>query len=150
MRAAARVLPILAALALLAAAPRPYALEFKSVAVDAAVLFDAPSLKAKPVAILSRHYPVEVVVVLDGWTKVRDATGALAWLETRQLAARRMLSVSVARAQVRAAPDESAPLVFEAGQDVVLEMLEAAGNFVRVRHPDGMTGFVRVTQVWGL
>jgi SH3-like domain-containing protein len=58
--------------------------------------------------------------------------------------------VRVPRAQARAAADEAAPLVFEAEQDVVLELLETAGNFVRVRHAQGMTGYVRITQVWGL
>jgi hypothetical protein len=51
---------------------------------------------------------------------------------------------------VRQAPDEKAPLAFEAEQDVLLELLDMAGNFARVRHPDGAVGFVRVTQVWGL
>ncbi|MCC7546785.1 MAG: SH3 domain-containing protein [Burkholderiales bacterium] len=150
MRARAQPFLLLAALALGAAAPGARALEYRSVSVDAAVLFDGPSIKARPVAILSRHYPVEVVVALDGWLKVRDATGELAWIEARQLSARRTLSVRVPRAQVRAAPEESAALVFEAQQDVVLELLEVSGNFVRVRHARGMTGYVHVTQVWGL
>ncbi len=146
------LLRLVAALAIASAASGAGAgaVEYKSVAVDAAVLFDAPSLKAKPLSILSRHYPVEVVVELDGWTKVRDATGELAWMEAKQLSPKRMLSVRVPRAQVRVSPDETAALVFEAEQDVVLEMIEASGNFVRVRHAQGMIGYVRVTQVWGL
>ncbi len=150
MRGRARPLRLLVALAFGAAAPGALGLEFRSVAVDAAVMFDAPSLKARPVSILSRHYPVEVIVALDGWMKVRDATGDLAWVEAAHLSPRRTLSVRVPRAQVRAAPDESSALVFEAEQDVVLEMLELSGNFVRVRHPQGLAGFVHVTQVWGL
>jgi len=150
MGGVARPLHVLAALALCATGLDAGAVEYRSVGVDAAVLFDAPSTKARPVSILSRQYPVEVVVALDGWIKVRDAAGELAWVEAKQLSAMRTLSVRVPRAQVRAAPDESAALVFEAEQDVVLEMLELSGNFVRVRHAQGLTGYVRVTQVWGL
>lgn len=124
--------------------------EFRSVAVDAAVMFDAPSRKARKLFILGRNYPLEVLVSLDGWTKVRDATGELAWIEAGQLDARRTLLVKVARAQVRQQADESAPVAFEVEQDVALEMLEASGNYVRVRHADGATGFIRITQVWGL
>lgn len=126
------------------------AVEFRSVAVDAAVMFDAPSRKARKLFILARNYPLEVLVSLDGWTKVRDATGELAWIEAGQLDARRMLLVKVPRAQVRQQADEAAPLAFEVEQDVVLEMLDASGNYVRVRHADGATGFIRITQVWGL
>lgn len=126
------------------------AVEFRSVAVDAAVMFDAPSRKARKLFILARNYPLEVLVSLDGWTKVRDATGELAWIEAGQLDVRRTLLVRVPRAQVRQQADEAAPIAFEVEQDVVLEMLEASGNYVRVRHADGATGFIRITQVWGL
>ena len=74
----------------------------------------------------------------------------LAWIEAAHLSTRRTVSIRVARAQVRAAPQESAALVFEAEQDVVLDMLELSGNFVRVRHAQGLNGYVHVTQVWGL
>lgn len=147
---AVRLLAGVAALGLAFGSQPAAAVEYKSVAVDAAVLYDAPSVKARPLSILSRDYPVEVVVILEGWTKVRDASGELAWIEDKQLSARRTLSVRVPRAQVRASADEAAPLVFEAEQDVVLEMIEITGNFVRVRHANGMAGYVRVTQVWGL
>ena len=138
-----------ALLAGLACAPA-LAIDFRSVAVDAGVLYDAPSTRAEKLFILGRGYPVEVLVTLEGWAKVRDAGGELAWIESGQLSSRRTLMVKVPKAQVRAAPEESAPVVFEVEQDVVLEFLEMQGNFARVRHADGASGFVRVTQVWGL
>jgi SH3-like domain-containing protein len=126
------------------------AIDFRSVGSDAAVAYDAPSTKGRKLYILGRGYPVEVVVVLEGWIKVRDAAGELAWVEVKDLSPLRMLMVKVPRAEVRQAPDEKAPVVFQADQDVLLELVEMAGNFAKVRHPDGATGYVRVTQVWGL
>jgi SH3-like domain-containing protein len=126
------------------------ALEFRSVAADAAVLYDAPSTKARKLFILGRDYPVEVLVGIEGWTKVRDASGELAWIEDRNLSERRTVTVRVVRAPVREGPDESARVVFEAEQDVVLEFVEMAGNHVKIRHPDGLVGYIRVTQVWGI
>ncbi len=52
------------------------ALDFRSVAVPKAVLYDAPSIAAKKVYLLSQYYPVEVVVNLGDWLKVRDAKEA--------------------------------------------------------------------------
>jgi SH3-like domain-containing protein len=127
-----------------------WAIDYRSVAVDAGILYDGPSTKARKLLILGRGYPVEILVSLEGWAKVRDAGGELAWIESAHLSAKRMVLVREPRAQVRAAPDEAAAVTFEAEQDVVLEFLEMSGNFARVRHPDGATGFVRVTQVWGL
>lgn len=141
---------LIAAPPLLLLAALAQAVEFRSVAVDAAVLYDAPSTKARKLFILGRDYPVEVLVALEGWTKVRDAGGDLAWIEAKQLAERRMLMVRVPRADVRQGPSESTEILFQVEQDGLLELLELDGNYARVRHADGPTGYVRVTQVWGL
>jgi SH3-like domain-containing protein len=42
----------------------------------AVILYDAPSLNARRLFILNQGYPVEIIVSLEGWYKVRDATGA--------------------------------------------------------------------------
>ena len=51
---------------------------------------------------------------------------------------------------VREASDD-APLVFEAQKGVALEFVEAgAAGWAKVRHRDGVAGYVRASQVWGL
>ncbi|HEX9686982.1 MAG TPA: hypothetical protein VGA25_14145, partial [Burkholderiales bacterium] len=54
-------------MAAFAAAPAAAA-EFRSVAESAAVLYDAPSAKAKKLYVVNLGYPVEVVVVVEGWS----------------------------------------------------------------------------------
>lgn len=126
------------------------AIEYRT--VDAAtVLYDAPSQKGSKLFVIKRNTPVEIVVSLEGWAKVRDADGALAWIEKKFLADRRVLIVSAARATVRQSPDESASVIFEADKNISLDYLEAVpGGWVKVRHRDGQTGFVRANQIWGL
>ena len=126
------------------------AAEFRSVAENAAVLYDAPSAKAKKLFVVNQGYPVEVVVQVEGWSKVRDATGEMTWIETRQLSDKRIVMVRMPVAQVREAADDNAPIAFQVQQHVLLELLEVAGaGWLRVRHRDGQTGFIRVAQVWG-
>lgn len=138
-----------AALAALAA-PVAQALDYRAV-TEAAVLYDAPSAKANPLFVIRAGTPVELVVALEGWAKVRDARGDLSWIERKYLGDVRHVIVRTDRAQVRAAAEERAALVFEAERDVVLELLEAApGGWVKVRHRDGQTGFVKSPQIWGL
>lgn len=139
-------------LAVLAATNSAWALDFFSVA-EPAVLYDAPSQKAKPLFVIARQTPVEVVVALGGWLKVRDATGGIAWIEKRQVKEQRTLLVTVPRAQARQAPAAEAPLVFEAEKDVVLELVTGGAptpGWAKVRHRDGQGGYVRADQVWGL
>jgi len=147
-----RIMSRLLVLSLAILALPALALDYRVLAA-AAVMYDAPSQKAKPLFVIARHTPVEVVVALESWLKVRDAAGELAWIEKRHVATdnKRMLRVTVPLAQVRVQPETSAALAFEAEKDVVLELIEAAPpGWAKVSHRDGQSGFVRVNQVWGL
>jgi len=125
------------------------AAEFRSVAEKVAILYDAPSAKGKKLFVVSQGYPVEVVVVVEGWSKVRDASGDLTWIESRYLADKRTVLVKAPLAQVREAANDNAPVVFEAQQNVLLELVEVAGAWLRVRHRDGQAGYISVAQAWG-
>ena len=126
------------------------AADFRSVQESAAVLYDAPSRQATPLFVVSRSYPLEVIVNLEAWVKVRDHAGALTWIEKRALSDKRMLLVTASAAEARLRPEDTAPAVFSAAQNVVLEFLEVAPNgWLRVRHSEGATGFVRAASVWG-
>ncbi|MFH1869990.1 MAG: SH3 domain-containing protein [Pseudomonadota bacterium] len=134
----------------LAAASAAHALDYLSLA-EAAPAYDAPSAKARPLFVVLAGTPVELVVGLDGWSKVRDSRGELIWIEKKHLTDKRNVIVRVERAQVRAAAEDQAALVFEAERDVVLEFVESVpGGWVKVRHRDGQSGFLKVPQVWGL
>jgi SH3-like domain-containing protein len=136
--------------AMLAAAAPALALDYRSV-TEAAPVYDAPSAKAKPLFVVLPGTPVELVVSLDGWSKVRDSKGDLTWIEKKHLSEKRTVMVRFDRAQVRAAADDKAALAFEAERDVVLELLEAVpGGWIKVKHRDGQTGFLKAPQVWGL
>lgn len=133
------------------AAPAALAGEFRSIAENGATMYDAPSIKANKLFVASRLYPVEVIVQVDNWTKVRDSAGELAWVEKKSLSGSRTVVVTVALADVYQRAEDGAPTVFQARKGVVLEIAElASGPWVKVRHRDGQTGFVRANQVWGL
>jgi len=126
------------------------ALDFRAIAEPGAILYDAPSTKAQRLFVLSRDYPVEVVVKVEGWTKVRDDTGEFAWVENRQLSDKRTVMVRSASAEARQAANDSSPLVFTAEKGVLLEFLHVSAGWVKVRHPDGESGFIKVSQLWGV
>ena len=136
-------------LGLLAALPAA-ALDYRSVA-EPALMYDAPSQQGKPLYAIARGTPVEAIVVLDTWVKIRDVQGDLSWIEKRLLSDKRMLIVRADRAQVRVQPDDAAALSFEALHDVVLEYLEPGpAGWVKVRHRDGQQGYAKALQVWGI
>ena len=131
--------------------PQPSAASiFITIGERPAILFDAPSAKSNRIFILPRFQPVEVLVKLDKWVKIRDAEGTLGWIENALIGDRRFVLVSSASAEIRSAASSAAPLVFEAQKNVLLELTGApAEGWVPVRHRDGQAGFVRAAQVWG-
>jgi len=125
------------------------AVEYRTVDT-ATVLYDAPSQRGVKLFVIRRDTPVEVVVSLEGWSKVRDAEGGLAWIEKKFLAQRRTVIVRSDRAEILAKAEEGASQVFEVERNVSLDHLETLpGGWVKVRHRDGQEGFVRANQVWG-
>jgi SH3-like domain-containing protein len=127
-----------------------YALEFRSVVPPKAVLYDAPSKEATKLFILSGGYPVEVIVNLGDWTKVRDQLGSLSWIENKQLSSRRMVLV-VTKTDIKMAEDATSALLATVDKDVVLELVSPGikNGWVKVKHRDGITGFVQISSLWG-
>lgn len=137
-------------LLMLGASANAAALEFRSVAAEAAVLYDAPSVQAKKLFILSPSYPVEIIVTLEKWVKVRDASGALAWIESDKLGGKRSVLVRVDEADIRSQPDHAAALVFKAERDVSLELVAVDGAWLKIKHRDGLSGYIAAKDVWGI
>lgn len=125
------------------------AFDFVSVA-EHAILYDANSLKARKLFVATRYLPLEQVVVLDNWVKVRDNSGKLFWIEKRQLSSKRYVMVIVPVTTVYRSPDEGTELAFKATQQLGLEWLGNTGSgWVKVRHADGNTGYLKAGDVWG-
>ena len=141
---------ILALCALLCGASVTYAVDFVSVGESSAILYDAPSLKAKKLFVVNRYMPFEQVVSLDNWVKVRDHSGAMYWLEKRVLSNKHYAFALNPLVDVRTAPDFGASRLFQVQRQVALEVLEQLGTgWIKVRHLDGEVGYVRSTEVWG-
>lgn len=134
---------------LLAVSPAAIAFDFVSVA-EPAILYDANSLKAKKMFVATRYLPLEQVVMLESWVKVRDVSGKLFWIEKRQVSNKRYVMVTVPLTSVRSSPEDNAEVVFKATQQLALEWLDNTGSgWVKVRHADGSAGYLKSTDVWG-
>lgn len=128
----------------------PSGSDFRAIGPGPAVMYDAPGAKARKIYAAPAGMPVEVVITSGDWSRVRDASGDLAWVESKVLTNKRMLVVEAAQAIARSAPNETAPVAFTAAKGVLLELAEpVASSWVKVRHRDGDTGYVKASDVWG-
>lgn len=125
--------------------------EFLSVAAPATILYDAPSLNAEKLYVASINLPLEVMVKVVGWMKVRDHHGHLAWIEDSHISTKRFVLINSPVGHIYLSPDQASPLIFQAQRDVILEWLGMiAGGWVKVKHQDGQIGYIRADQVWGV
>lgn len=126
------------------------ALDFRSIAEPGAVLYEAPSTKSQKLFILTAGYPVEVIVKIEGWAKVRDQSGQFAWIENSRLSDHHSVMVTMRDVEAKRAPVDNAPVAFTVEPDVYLELIEVSQGWAKVRHADGATGFIKISQLWGL
>lgn len=126
------------------------ALEFGSSA-RASIMYDTPATSAGKLAVISAGYPLEKVITTTGWVKVRDETGALAWIEESAFSAKRTLLINTPLAHVLEKPLDNAPTRFRVPRGVTLELIAPVeGGWVKVRHASGQEGYARIRDVWGL
>lgn len=142
---------LIAGLSLMLAAASSHAFDFKTVGAAPVVLYDAPSTKGGKLFVVPRGAPLEVVLAYGEWLKVRDVNGEMAWTEAKGLTAKRNVIARVANLKVRATPDDAAAAVFTADKGVLMEVTEvAAGGWIKVRHRDGLVGYVKNAEIWGI
>jgi SH3-like domain-containing protein len=112
---------------------------------------DAPSPQGRQLFRLRPGTPVEIIVTQDGWARVREPGGALNWVEQGALSTRRTVIVTAERATIRREPQPGASPAFEATRNVVLEVVGTpALGWARVRHGQGLEGYIHASEVWGL
>ncbi len=148
MRAPRIALALIALAGVAGAAPSDT--DFRAIGPGPAVMYDAPGAKARKLYAAPAGMPVELVITSGDWSRVRDAAGDLAWVESKVLMNKRMLVVDAPQAVVRGAPSDTAPVAFTAAKGVLLELAEpVVSSWVKVRHRDGEIGFVKAADVWG-
>lgn len=139
--------PLLAALAV----PSAFALDFKSVGNKAVILYETPSDKGVRRYIAPPGMPLQVMNTYGPWLKVRDMNGDEAWTPVHGLVTRQTVLVRTPGAAVHAGPDDGSAVLMTADKGVLLELADPSATvWARVRHRDGINGYIKVSDIWGL
>jgi SH3-like domain-containing protein len=142
---------IIASAMLLLATAGAQAFDFKSVGAAPAILYDAPSVRGIKLFVAPRGMPVEVVLTYGEWVKVRDASGDMAWTEARALSPKRNVVVRNMGAKVRPTADDNGIPLMTADKGVLLELADPqVSTWVKVRHKDGLIGYIKAADIWGI
>ena len=126
--------------------------EFRSVAFAKTILYEAPSATTKKLYLVGEGYPLEIIVNLGDWLKVRDPYGTLSWAESKNLQSKRMVIVKVDKANIYKDPESKSALVATIEKDVVIELSDPliANGWIKVRYQQDLDGYLQTSQVWGI
>ncbi|QDD12509.1 hypothetical protein FIT62_05195 [Candidatus Methylopumilus rimovensis] len=126
--------------------------EFRSVAFAKTILYEAPSATSKRVYLVGEGYPLEIIVNLGDWLKVRDPYGTLSWAESKNLQSKRTVIVKVDKANIYKDPESKSALVATIEKDVVIELSDPliANGWIKVRYQQDLDGYIQTSQVWGI
>ncbi len=127
------------------------AANFRSILPEKAIAYDAPSAEAVKLYIMQQGYPVEVVVNLGAWVKVFDQRSDLSWVAGKDLDVKRTVLVTD-NTEIKEKESADAKLLGLVEKDVVLELLSPSINkgWVKVKHRDGIVGYIQSSAIWGL
>ena len=126
--------------------------EFRSVASSKTILYEAPSATTKRVYLVGEGYPLEIIVNLGDWLKVRDPYGTLSWVESKNLQSKRTVIVKADKANIYKDPESKSALVATIEKDVVIELSDPliANGWIKVRYQQDLDGYLQTSQVWGI
>lgn len=95
-----------------------------------------------------RDLPIKVVKVLGNWRKIEDPDGTQGWMHVRLLSDMRTAIVRGGGADLHAAPNAGAPLLFRAEPGVVGQLSNCGNGWCKLS-VDKRSGFARVENLWG-
>ena len=126
--------------------------EFLSVSSGKTILYEAPSATTKRVYLVGEGYPLEIIVNLGDWLKVRDSSGTLSWVESKNLQSKRTVIVKVDKANIYKEPESKSALIATTEKDVVIELSDPliTNGWIKVRYQQDLDGYIQTSQVWGI
>ncbi len=140
----------LLALSLCLASLPVLALDFRSVGAPSAILYDSPSTHGKPLVVVNRNFPLELVLSKGHWGRVRDPSGKMYWIELDRLTTAHILLVRK-ESDARADASNSAPVIAHVRGGVLLPWQGTLENGrAAVKLPDGRTAWLGLDALWGL
>ena len=124
-----------------------------SVNADQAFLHEAPSDSTKKSFIVTRGYPLEVIVSLKEWKKVKDHEGLINWIKTSDLSSKRSVLNLKGDNPIYLEPSSASPILAKVNENVTLELLDAKkiDDWVKVYSKVAdIEGFIKATDLWGI
>lgn len=120
-----------------------------SVAVAKLNLRSEPGTKSAVQWEYGRGVPLQVLTSKGSWYKVQDFENDVGWVFKKMVNSTPHMIVKTKRINIRSGPGESYKLIGKADYGVVFTTLEQKSGWAKVKHENGLQGWVMRDLVWG-
>jgi len=139
-------LTVLAITACLAAPT--FAAEFVSVKKDGVNIRSGPGTNMEILWEVFKDYPLKVVSHRAKWAQVVDFEGDQGWVYSPLLSQAKTVIVKVKTANMRVGPGKDYEILATVKYGVVFKLVDQEGNWMKVLHDDGTSGWIYSKLVW--
>ena len=94
-------------------------------------------------------FPVRILARKGSWYKVIDFEKATGWIEKGLLSSRPHFIVKRKRVNIRSGPSAKYKLLGQANYGVVFSTLTRKKGWAKVKHANGLVGWIRRDLLWG-
>jgi len=124
------------------------AAEYVIAGKDGVNIRSAPNTKAEVLWEVFKNFPLQVLKREGQWTQTVDFEGDKGWVYDPLLSKEKMVIVKVDAANMRIGAGINYEIVATVKYGVVFKPLEKDGEWVKVQHKDGTTGWLHDTLIW--
>ncbi len=121
---------------------------YASVLKNGANIRSGPDTKKEILWTVFKGYPLQVTSHQGKWAQVVDFEGDKGWITTDLLAKEKTVIVKAATAHLRVGAGKDYEIAAEVKHGVVFKHLATEGDWVKVKHADGTTGWILSKLLW--
>jgi SH3-like domain-containing protein len=129
-----------------------FSAEFIAVKTKKSILYEGPSDSTSKEFIVTQSYPLQVLVKLKDWIKVRDHEGKISWIKAKDITRDRTVLTLKNNVILFYKPSYSSVKLADISVNVALRLVSPLNTdgWIEVKTlSQNIEGFIRVQDVWG-
>lgn len=129
-----------------------FSAEFIAVKTKKSILYEGPSESTSKEFIVTQSYPLQVLVKLKDWIKVRDHEGKISWIKAKDITRDRTVLTLKNNVILFYKPSYSSVKLADISVNVALRLVSPLNTdgWIEVKTlSQNIEGFIRVQDVWG-
>lgn len=125
-----------------------FAEEYLSVSKDGVNIRSGPGTDQEILWEVFKGFPLQVLKRDDKWVQVKDFEGDTGWIYASLLSKEQTVIVKVDTANMRVGASKDYEILASVKYGVVFTPIEKEGDWVKVKHDDGTSGWIYIKLLW--